>query len=308
MPDTVAVAHRLRKFNRFYTKRLGLLDAGHLQSAFSLAEVRVLYELAHRERPTASDVAAALGMDAGYLSRILRRLRQHGLVAARPVPHDGRQRRLSLTSKGRKSFETLDARATDGVVDLIRHLDAPDRDELVGAVGRFEHLLDPAEAASGDVELRAPAPGDLGWVVQRHGEVYAREYGWNLEFEKLVARIVGEFAAGSEETKQRCWIATVGGRRAGSIFLMPGPAPEVARLRLLLVEPWARGHGAGTKLVEACLAAARRLGYARLTLWTNDRLHAARRIYERTGFRLVGSERHRMFGKPSIGQTWEREV
>ncbi len=313
MAAALDVALRLRQFNRFYTRRLGLLEARHVESPFSLAEVRVLYELAHREQPTASDIAMALDMDEGYLSRLLRRLWQHGLVRARPAPHDSRQRRLTLTSKGRKGFESLSARATASVVDLIRHLTPPERKQLVGAATTIEALLDgsPAEAVppqANAVELRSPVAGDLGWVVQRHGELYSREYGWNVEFERLVARIVGEFAAAASEPVQQCWIATLGGRRAGSVFLMPGPDPGVGRLRLLLVEPWARGHGLGTKLVATCIAAARRAGCTRLTLWTNDGLIAARQIYEGQGFRLVHSERHRSFGKSLVGQTWELEL
>ena len=237
MPDALTAALRLRQFNRFYTRRLGLLNAGHLGSPFSLAEVRVLYELAHREQPTASDIATALAMDEGYLSRLLRRLRQQGLVRARAAPHDGRQRWLALTSRGRKAFETLDARATDDVAGLIQDLTPPEQQQLVSAVTTVEALLEgaPTEAPAvraDAVELRSPAPGDLGWVVQRHGELYCREYGWNADFERLVARIVGEFAAGPGGPVQKCWIATVGGRRAGCIFLMPGARPEVGQLRL----------------------------------------------------------------------------
>ncbi len=322
MPDPIAAALRLRRFNRFYTRRLGLLDASHLQSPFSLGEVRILYELAHREQPTAAGIAAALGMDEGYLSRVLRRLRQQRLVRARTAPHDGRERRLALTAKGQRAFGTLDTRATNAVVRLIQNLTPPEQARLVSAVTTVEAMLErapdglpgtatDADAAAEDslvgkeVELRAPRPGDLGWVVQRHGELYHEEYGWTADFERLVARIVAEFAAGPEGPLRRCWIATVGGRRAGCIFLMPDERPEVGRLRLLLVEPWARGHALGARLVEACLNAAREAGCARLTLWTNDVLVAARRLYERTGFRLTHSERHRSFGAALIGQTWE---
>lgn len=310
MPGALAVAHRLRQFNRFYTQRLGLLSTRHLQSPFSLAEVRVLYELAHRGQPTASDIAGALVMDEGYLSRLLHRLRQQGLVRARPAPHDGRQRWLALTSKGRKVFKTLDGRATDSVVSLLHDLTPKEQQRLLNAVTTVEALLGdgPTEAQpvhADAMEFRSPTAGDLGWVVQRHGELYRREYGWNADFERLVARIVGEFAATPSGPKQRCWIATVGGRRAGCVFLMPGPQPEVGRLRLLLVEPWARGHSLGTRLVVTCIEAARQGGYARLTLWTNDALVAARRIYERAGFRLTHSERHHSFGKSLVGQTWD---
>jgi DNA-binding MarR family transcriptional regulator/GNAT superfamily N-acetyltransferase len=313
VPGAPAAALRLRQFNRLYTQRLGLLNPGHLESPFSLAEVRVLYELAHREQPTASDIAAALAMDEGYLSRLLRRLRQQGLVRARAAPHDGRQRWLGLTSKGRKAFAVLDARATDSVVRLIRDLGPPEQRQLVTALETVEALLDGAPAgrpAAGAeaVELRPPVPGDLGWVVQRHGELYSREYGWSIDFERLVARIVGEFAAAPGGPVNQGWIATVGGRRAGCVFLMPGAEPGTARLRLLLVEPWARGHSLGTRLATTCVDAARGAGCARLTLWTNDVLVAARRIYERANFRLTRSERHQSFGKSLVAQTWELEL
>jgi DNA-binding MarR family transcriptional regulator/GNAT superfamily N-acetyltransferase len=309
MPDPRDTALRLRQFNRFYTRRLGLLEPTHLQSPFSLAEVRVLYELEHRDRPTASDIAAALSMDEGYLSRLLRRLRQHGLVRARTDRHDGRRRWLALTAKGRKAFQSLSGRATDGVLSLIEHLTPPEQQELVSAVSSVEALLEtPVERSiplAGAVELRPPHPGDLGWVVMRHGELYDQEYGWNEEFERLVAGIVGGFATGQEGPVQRCWIATVATRRAGSVFLMPGPEPDVGRLRLLLVEPWARGQGVGSALIDACIGAARAASCRRLTLWTNDVLTAARRLYERAGFRLVHSEPHRSFGKSLVGQTWD---
>ena len=313
MPDTRDTALRLRQFNRFYTRRLGLLEPTHLQSPFSLAEVRVLYELGHRERPTASDIAAALSMDEGYLSRLLRRLRQHGLVRARTDSHDGRRRWLALTAKGRKAFQSLSGRATDSVLSLIEHLTAPEQQELVSAVSSVEALLEaaPVERSAPlahTVELRPPGPGDLGWVVMRHGELYDQEYGWNEEFERLVAGIVGGFATGPAVPMQQCWIATLASRRAGSVFLMPGPEPEVGRLRLLLVEPWARGQGVGSALIDACIGAARAAGCRQLTLWTNDVLTAARRLYERAGFRLVHSERHQSFGKWLVGQTWDLDL
>jgi len=300
-------AERVRRFNRFYTRRLGLLDEGHLRSPFSLAEVRVLYEVAHREQATAGAIAASLSLDAGYLSRMLRGLRQRGLVKARPAPADARQRELALTARGRQVFATLDGRATNDVAAMLAGLSSTERDRLLDALDTAETLLG-ASAALGATEapsiaLHSPRPGDLGWVVQRHGELYALEYGWNEEFERLVARIVGEFAAGEPDARRRCWIATLGGRRAGSVFLMPGNA-AVGRLRLLLVEPWARGHGVGARLVGACIEGARQAGCHTLTLWTNDVLIAARRLYERAGFRLVESERFQGFGKRLTSQTW----
>ncbi|HSA56070.1 MAG TPA: helix-turn-helix domain-containing GNAT family N-acetyltransferase [Gemmatimonadaceae bacterium] len=304
MSGTLAAAQQLRRFNRFYTQRLGLLNTRHLQSPFTLAEARVIYELAHRERPTASEIAVALLVDEGYLSRILQRLRERGMVRARTAQHDGRQRWLALTPKGRRAFQTLDARATDSVERLIRNLPPARQQQLVDAVATVETLLSDAPPA-GTVGLRPTAPGDLGWVVQRNAELYHQEYGWNADYERLVARIVGDYAAAPEGPVNRCWIATVGGHRAGCVFLMPHEEPGVARLRLLLVEPWARGHKLGTLLVATCIDGAREAGCARLTLWTNDVLVAARRIYERAGFRLVKSERHESFGASLVGQTWD---
>ena len=307
-----AAAARMRRFNRFYTRRLGLLDEGHLHSPFTLPEVRVLYEVAHREQPTAAVIAGALGVDAGYLSRLLRGLRHRGLLAARVVPHDRRQRILALTVRGRRTFAGLDARATAEVAAMLEGLSAAERERLLASLEEVETLLDrgdrPRAGATAvpapAIALRAPVPGDLGWVVQRHGELYAAEYGWNEDFERLVARIVGEFAAAEPGPRQRGWIATVDGRRAGCVFLMPG-GEGIARLRLLLVEPWARGHGLGGWLVDTCIQAARRAGCHTLTLWTNDVLDAARRLYERAGFRLVKTDRHRSFGKTLTGQTWD---
>jgi DNA-binding MarR family transcriptional regulator/GNAT superfamily N-acetyltransferase len=310
-----AAAARVRRFNRFYTRRLGLLDQGHLHSPFSLPEVRVMYEVAHRERPTAAAIAAALGVDAGYLSRLLRGLQRRGLLAARVMPHDRRQRLLTLTARGRRTFAGLDARATAEVAAMLEGLSPVERDRLVGSLATVQALLERDQSGSAGevggpapaIALRAPAPGDLGWVVQRHGELYAEEYGWNEDFERLVARIVGDFAAAEPGPRQGGWIATVDSRRAGCVFLMPGQE-GVARLRLLLVEPWARGHGLGGLLVNTCIQAARRAGCHTLTLWTNDVLSAARRLYERAGFRLVETERHRSFGKALTSQTWDLDL
>jgi len=284
---------------------MGLLKPGLLQTQFSLAEVRVLYEIAHQLRPTAKTVGQILQLDPGYLSRLLRGLRQRALISARAEPHDRRERRLALTARGRKAFGVLNARASQEIVGMLQDLSASDQKHLLQSLGMIETLLDDEKEAARTpiISLRAPEPGDLGWVIQRHGELYAEEYGWNAEFERLVATIVGKFAQAADPA-QRCWIATLDGVRAGCVFLVPASA-KVARLRLLLVEPWARGHGLGTRLVQACIDAAREAGYRTLTLWTNDVLSNARRLYERAGFRLVESERHRSFGKALVGQNWE---
>jgi DNA-binding MarR family transcriptional regulator/N-acetylglutamate synthase-like GNAT family acetyltransferase len=307
LTSQLAAAAHVRRFNRFYTRRIGLLDAGHLQSPFSLAEVRVLYEIANRDRPTASALAETLRLDPGYLSRLLRGLRQRGLVTARAAPEDRRHRHLALSAQGQKAFAVLDERATATIAAMLEGLSCGEQDRLLASLGTVETLLDDS-AASGEtpiIDLRPPQPGDLGWVVQRHGELYADEYGWDANLERLAAKVVGEFAAAEPGPANRCWIATLDGRRAGCVFLMPGEAPGVVKLRLLLVEPWARGHGLGGRLVAACISAAREAGQRTLTLWTNDVLAAARHLYERAGFRLVHSERHRTFGKQLVGQTWE---
>lgn len=300
----------VRHFNRFYTRRLRLLERGHLGSQFSLSEVRLLYEIAHRTTPTAREIGEELGLDPGYLSRMLLSLRRRGLVRAEVAGSDRRRRALSLTEKGRKGFDQLNLKAGSEIRAMLGPLAASELEQLVGAMRQIESLLDDRGASTSAgprIELRAPEPGDLGWVVQRHGELYATEYGWDARFERLVARIVGEFATTADGSRQRAWIATLDGRRAGCIFLTEG-SPTLARLRLLLVEPWARGHGIGSLLVDACLAAARSAGYRRMTLWTNGELHAARRLYQRTDFKLIKAERHNLFGEGLEGQTWERDL
>jgi DNA-binding MarR family transcriptional regulator/GNAT superfamily N-acetyltransferase len=303
-PDSTAA---VRRFNRFYTRQLGLLDEGLLHSPFSLTEVRVLYEIAHHAGITATEVRELLALDAGYLSRILRGLRRQGLVAARPSASDRRRRQLTLTERGRRTFDVLDARSTEEVGGLMARLSRGGRRELVEAMRGIERLL--SRAADGEPGgdpciLREPKPGELGWVVKRHGELYAAEYGWDADFEGLVAGIVGRFAAEHDPRTERCWIAELRGEPAGSVFLVK-KTRRVARLRLLLVEPWARGHGVGTRLVDECLRFARQAGYAKVTLWTNDVLHAARRVYQRAGFRLLEERPHHSFGHDLVGQTWE---
>ena len=301
----------VRRFNRFYTRQIGLLDEGLLESPFSLTEVRLLYEIAHHAGITATELREILALDAGYLSRILRGLRRQGLVSARAPATDRRQRQLTLTERGRRTFDALDARSTEEVGALLARLSGAERRELVEAMHGIEDLLvkaaDEPEAVSSDVVLREPKPGELGWVVKRHGELYAAEYGWDAEFEGLVAGIVGRFVVELDPRVERCWIAELKGAPAGTVFLVKESA-TVARLRLLLVEPWARGHGIGTRLVDECLRFARAAGYVKVTLWTNDVLHAARHIYEKAGFRLVEEERHHSFGHDLVGQTWELDL
>lgn len=312
MPRAVSPApiERIRRFNRFYTRRLGLLEQGLLQSSLSLSQARVLYELAHRESPTAKVIADILGLDPGYLSRMLRGFREQGLLRVAHAAEDRRRRHLALTPRGRALFRELDTRSSAQVAALLTGVPPARRERLTRAMATIETLLADESGRGGEpprIALRGLESGDLGWVVQRHGELYAAEYGWNQDFERLVAAIVGEFAARSDSARERGWIATLGGARAGSIFLMRSSA-RVAQLRLLLVEPWARGHGLGGILVSACMDEARALGYQRITLWTNSVLDAARRLYQRAGFRLVRSERHHSFGHDLVGQNWERAL
>jgi DNA-binding MarR family transcriptional regulator/GNAT superfamily N-acetyltransferase len=297
----------VRRFNRFYTRRIGVLDEGHLHSEFSLAEVRVLYELAHRNGPTAAELAADLGLDRGYLSRLLARLVRLRLLTRMPSPRDGRQYPLRLTPKGRAKFIELDARARSAIDELIAPLDEADRNRLVGSMEAVESLLTETPARSDrSYVLRPPRPGDLGWVVQSHGALYAREYGWSGEFEGLVAGIVADFSAHFDPAREQCWIAECDGRNVGSIFLVRHRERSgVAQLRLLLVDPSTRGAGIGRRLVEECIRFARQAGYHTITLWTQSALQSARRIYEAAGFRLVKEEKHRRFGPELVGQTWE---
>jgi DNA-binding MarR family transcriptional regulator/GNAT superfamily N-acetyltransferase len=301
----------VRRFSRFYTRQLGLLDEGLLDSPFSLAEARVLFEIAHRPAITATALRDTLTLDAGYLSRILRGLRRQGLVAARAPTEDRRQRQLTLTERGRRAFEQLDARSGEQVGTLLARLSRNERSGLIEAMTRVESLLGKTAGGpageGGEVVLREPMPGELGWVVMRHGALYAAEYGWDAEFEGLVAGIVGQFVKDRDPGMERCWIAELRGEPAGSVFLVK-ESDTVARLRLLLVEPWARGHGVGGRLVDSCLGFAREAGYARVTLWTNSLLHAARRIYQRAGFRLVEEYPHHSFGYDLVGQTWDLDL
>jgi DNA-binding MarR family transcriptional regulator/GNAT superfamily N-acetyltransferase len=295
----------VRRFSRFYTRRIGLLQEGLLGSPFSLAEARVIWELAHREAATATGLGADLGLDAGYLSRILRSLEAGGLIERRRSPQDGRQSLISLTGEGRDAFAGLDARSSAQIKGLLDRLPSRDQDRLVHAMGTIEGLLEPAPA--GPVTLRSHRPGDMGWVVHRHGVLYAEEYGWDERFEALVAAIVAEFVQHHDPRRERCWIAERGGEPLGSVFLVRH-SDEVAKLRLLLVEPRARGLGIGTRLVDECVRFARRSGYRRITLWTNSVLLAARAIYQRQGFRLLAEEPHHSFGHDLVGETWELEL
>ena len=298
-----------RRFNRFYTRQIGVLHEGAYNSPFSLTEVRVLYELAHRDQPTATALGRDLGLDAGYLSRMLRGFERRGLVLKTRSPADGRQSHLSLTALGRKVFGPLNARSHDEVAAMLGGLSAAAQARVVGAMQTIERLLgDRAESLPpASCVLRPPLPGDLGWVVHRHGAVYAQEYGYNEQFEALVAEIVAHFVQRYDAKRERCWIAEQGGEPVGSVFLVER-SKTVAQLRLLLVEPKARGSGLGTRLVDECVRFARQAGYRKITLWTQSELRAARRLYQAAGFHVVRKQRNHSFGKDLVSETWELEL
>ena len=299
----------VRAFNRFYTRRIGVLEEGYLESPFSLVQARVLYELAHRSEPTATEIARELELDTGYLSRILRGFERTGLVERKPSPSDGRRRLLSLTARGREAFTPLDIRSRTETEAMLRNLSPAAQVRLIGAMSVITKLLDDETDGAVTYLLRPHRPGDMGWVVQRHGVLYAEEYGWDETFEALVAEIVAGFIRHFDPERERCWIVERDGENVGSVFLMAHREREgVGQLRLLLVEPSARGLGLGRRLVDECTRFARQVGYHTVTLWTNDVLVSARRIYEAAGFRLVQEERHHSFGQDLVGQTWEMRV
>jgi DNA-binding MarR family transcriptional regulator/GNAT superfamily N-acetyltransferase len=300
-------ADAVRRFNRFYTRQIGLLHEKLLRSPFSLTEVRVLYELAHRDLPTSSELARDLGLDAGYLSRILHGFETRGLVRRTTSKNDARQSLLALTPKGRKTFGPLDAASTGEVRAMLGGLSDEEQNRLVGAMGAIEELLGGGRHESVPYILRAHRPGDMGWVVQSHGVLYAREYGWDEQFEALVAGIAAKFIRQFDPRRERCWIAERDGRNAGCVFLVRESDAE-ARLRLLLVAPEARGLGMGKRLVDECVRFARQTGYRKVTLWTNDVLTAARHIYQQAGFRLTEEKPHHSFGHDLVGQTWQLEL
>jgi len=297
----------VRRFNRFYTKQIGVLNEGLLDSPFSLTQARVLYEMAHRQAPTATALGKDLGLDAGYLSRILKQFQDRRLIARKPSREDGRSSELSLTRQGRRTFAPLDARSHAEVGEMLAKLSPGGQRRLLEAMRTIESLLGAGPQPQVPGILRPPRPGDMGWVVQRHGALYAQEYGWDERFEALVAGIVSKFVERFDPKHERCWIAERGGEPVGSVFLVK-KSKTVAKLRLLLVEPSARGLGIGARLVSECIAAARQMGYRKMTLWTNSVLLAARAIYEKEGFRIVKTERHTSFGHDLVSETWELKL
>lgn len=299
---------RVRRFNRFYTHLVGVLDEGHLESVYSLAEVRVLYELAHRSDPTASEIGRDLGLDTGYLSRILRTFEHRKIVRRIASEDDARQSLLRLTPEGRALFANLDARARDAISELLAPLGVCAQKRIVDAMDVIKETFE-EEQTDASISLRTHRPGDMGAVVSRQAILYAEEYGWNDEYEALTSRIVADFLDGFDETREACWIAEQESVMVGSVFLIRHPEREaVAKLRLLYVEPQVRGQGVGKKLVKQCTTFARRVGYRAITLWTNDVLTSARRLYEAEGYQLVKEEKHHSFGKDLNGQTWEIQL
>jgi DNA-binding MarR family transcriptional regulator/GNAT superfamily N-acetyltransferase len=299
----------VRRFNRFYTRQLGLLRKTYLDSPYSLGEMRVLYEIGHGDQPTASDVARALDLDAGYLSRVLRNFEKRGLIARKTSAKDARQSHLALTARGKKTFGPLEQRSQRDVGATLGKLGADDQAKLVRAMETIETLLGekPPDAKPAPYVLRGPRYGDFGWMVARHAELYAQEYGWGEPFEGLCAQIVADFANRNDPLHERCWIAEMSGENVGCVMLVKD-SDEVARLRLLLVDPKARGFKLGTRLVDECVRFARAAGYKKMTLWTHSVLTAARRIYEKTGFTLTASEPRHTWGKDVVAEFWDLEL
>lgn len=304
---TINPVAAIRRFNRFYTQKIGVLEENLYDRPLSLSEARVLYEIANRKEATASQLAADLALDPGYLSRILGRFEKRKLLRRTTHSDDRRKNILLLTEKGKGEFARIDKRSDEQIAAMIDDVSPADRQRIVTSMQTIESVLAPSPPPGPPFLLRPPAAGDYGWVIQRHGAIYAEEYGWNEEFEALVAEIMARFVQRLDPRRERCWIAERQGQNVGCVFLVR-KSERVAQLRCLLVEPSARGHGIGQRLVEECIRFARQHGYRKMILWTNDVLHAARRIYENCGFQLVEEEKHRSFGHDLVGQTWEMRL
>jgi DNA-binding MarR family transcriptional regulator/GNAT superfamily N-acetyltransferase len=297
----------VRAFNRFYTRKLGVLDQQLLKSPFSLSEARVLYELAHRKELAAKEIGIELGLDPGYLSRIVQKFDEDGLITRKPLATDRRQYLLALTAKGRQASAKLERISQDDIGAMLAGLDGTQRASLVQAMGAIEHALEPPAQKPVGFLLRSHRPGDIGWVISSQAKAYAKEYGWDISYEALVAEICAQFIKSYDASREHCWIAEADGEPLGSIFLVKG-SDDVAKLRLLLVEKKARGLGVGRALVEQCIRSAREMGYKKMTLWTQSILVAARGIYQAAGFRRVKEEPHHSFGVDLIGETWELKL
>jgi DNA-binding MarR family transcriptional regulator/GNAT superfamily N-acetyltransferase len=297
----------VRAFNRFYTRKLGVLDQHFGKSPFSLSEARVLYELAHHDDLAAKEIGVELGLDPGYLSRIVQSFDEKGLITRKPLPSDRRQVCLNLTAKGRQTFAKLNLNSQNEVAAMLAALSPGDARRLTGAMATIEGLLEPGESKRAPFLLRSHRIGDMGWVISRQAVAYAEEYGWDIGYEALVAEICAEFIRNYDGAREHCWIAEAGGEPLGSVFLVKA-SDDVAKLRLLLVEKKARGLGVGRALVEQCIRGARERGFKKMTLWTQSVLIAARGIYQQAGFRRVAEEKHHSFGVDLVGETWEMEL
>ena len=298
--DTIAA---VRQFSRFYTRKLGILREGLYSSPFSLGQVRILYEIANRKNPTSTQISGDLDLDAGYFSRLLHSLEKKELVKRRRSEKDGRQSHLSLTQVGKKTFAQLNARSEAEVESILRNVPVVDHSRLVSAMALIQRLLE--GPSTPELQLHDPGPGDMGWVVQRHGVLYESEYGYNEQFEAIVAGIVARFMQKFDEKLERCWIARLDSQNVGSVFCAK-KSSTVAQLRLLLVEPSARGFGIGVRLVQECIEFARKAGYQKMILWTQSELHAARAIYKKFGFRCAGKEKHSSWGRHNLtSEIWE---
>ena len=297
----------VRGFSRFYTRKLGIIEPKLLDSPWTLQEARIIYEIGDRQSCTATDLVGALGLDAGFLSRTLQTLHRRQIIARKPSKTDRRVTELALTAKGRAAFADLDSRSRGAVAVLLGELDAGERAAVVNAMIAIEHTLEPPAREPAGFLLRSHRPGDIGWMVSRHGAIYAQEYGWDISFEALVAEIAAQFIRSYDPAREHCWIAEIGGEPVGSIFLVKA-SDEAAKLRLLLVDKKARGLGLGRALTEQCIRFARQAGYRSITLWTQSILLAARGIYQRAGFRRVSEQSHHSFGVDLVGETWELKL
>ncbi|WP_128924138.1 bifunctional helix-turn-helix transcriptional regulator/GNAT family N-acetyltransferase [Bradyrhizobium guangxiense] len=297
----------VRAFNRFYTRKLGVLDQHLGQTPFSLSEARVLYELAHRDELAAKEIGSELGLDAGYLSRIVQSFDEKGLITRKPLPADRRQYQLSLTAKGRQTFAKLNLSSQNEVAAMLAPLSASDATRLTQAMATIESVLEQRRTQPASFMLRSHRVGDMGWIISRQAAAYAADYNWDISYEALVAEICAQFIKNYDAAREHCWIAEVGGEPVGSVFLVKA-TDEIAKLRLLQVEKKARGLGVGRALVEQCMQGARERGYSKMTLWTQSILVAARGIYKSAGFKLVATEPHHSFGVDLVGETWELDL
>lgn len=298
----------VRRFNRFYTRQIGVLDEGLLASPFTLTQARVLFELGTRKSVTASEIGELLELDAGYLSRMVQGFMTQGLLTRKPSKEDGRQWLLSLTNEGRKAFRELDRMSHQLTESHLSRLSEPGRQRLLASMQEVQRLLSPTDDGN-KVVVRTHRIGDIGWAIERHGQLYADEFNWNGEFEALVAKLFAQFASKHDPAKERMWMAEVDGERVGCVFVVRNADdPSAAQLRCLLVDPKARGLGIGKRLVDECINFATEAGYARMLLWTNDVLVSARRIYQAAGFTLVSEEKHHSFGHDLVGQVWSRSL